>query len=263
VNNYGTNGTFSPLNALTFKGYGPFTPVGGVAGFQLFKRSSVADGNTWGASIDAGDSFTPGPNGAVTFSTGSSVTSFSQFITTYDLALPVEWSDFQVALEDDRQVRLYWSVQQSPTVRLFLVEKSRDGITFQRIGTVPAKAGSGFFAYEALDPEPFKGVNCYRLRQEDADGKFTYSAVRSVLIKALADEWVVFPNPLSAGQTLRIQTIQNDPYRFRLFDISGKRVLEKMCNGSTALENLHLPTGVYGYEITGEWKRSTGKLVIE
>ncbi|MCY7328861.1 MAG: hypothetical protein LH618_09950, partial [Saprospiraceae bacterium] len=129
VNNYGTNGTFSPLNALTFKGYGPFTPVGGVAGFQLFKRSSVADGNTWGASIDAGDSFTPGPNGAVTFSTGSSVTSFSQFITTYDLALPVEWSDFQVALEDDRQVRLYWSVQQSPTVRLFLVEKSRDGIT--------------------------------------------------------------------------------------------------------------------------------------
>ena len=263
VNNYGANPTFSPLSALTFNGYGPFTPAAGANGFKLFKRSSVADGNTWGTSQDDGDSFTPGPNGAVTFSTGNGITSFSQFITTYDLALPVDWSDFQVALEDNRQVRLYWWVNQTADVRRFKVEKSADGFAFQTIGTVPAKPGSGFFAYEALDSKPFKGINYYRLRQEDADGQASYSAVRSVLADALADEWVLYPNPFSSDQVLHIQTIQDTPYRFRLFDTSGKKVVERMCSGSVVMENLGLPSGVYGYEITGEQKRVTGKIMVK
>ncbi|MEO6037251.1 MAG: T9SS type A sorting domain-containing protein, partial [Saprospiraceae bacterium] len=107
------------------------------------------------------------------------------------------------------------------------------------------------------------GINYYRLRQEDADGQRHYSAVRSVLVDALADEWAVFPNPLSIGQTLLIRTIQEEAYRFRLFDVSGKKLVEKIGSGAMEIENLGLPAGVYGYEITGERKRATGKLMVK
>ncbi|HPI08597.1 MAG TPA: hypothetical protein PLM41_19515, partial [Saprospiraceae bacterium] len=231
VNNYGLNTSFTTLSSLQFKGYGPIPNGAAAADYNLYKRGSFAEGDTWGNAIDQGDAVTPGANGAVTFSTGNGVSSFSQFVITSSTVLPVEWTDFLAALEENRQVRLYWSVNQKDVTR-FIVEKSADGQYFQAMATVAAHPGSSFYSYQALDKNPFKGVNYYRLREEDRDGQFTYSPIRTVLVEALADEWTVSPNPISKGQALRIQTIYEGAYRFRLFDVSGKLVVEKMCEGA-------------------------------
>lgn len=261
VNNYGSNTSFSTLTSLEFKGYGPIAAGASASDYQLYKRGSFAEGNSWGTTLDQADAVTPGNNGSLTFSSGNGVSSFSQFILTSDVALPVEWSEFMTALEGQRQVRLYWSVNQVNVAR-FMLERSADGQHFQPLATLPAKPDNGFYAYQFLDKNPLKGVNYYRLRQEDRNGTYSYSPIRTVLIDALADEWVVSPNPLSKGQALRIQTAHEGPYRFRLFSASGALVTEKRCEGSVVLEGPDLAAGVYGYEILSERRRVGGKVVV-
>jgi hypothetical protein len=262
VNNYGLNTSFTTLSSLRFNGYGPIPNGAAAADYKLYKRGSFAEGDTWGNPVDQGDALTPGINGSVTFSTGNGVSSFSQFVISSSTVLPVEWTDFLAALEGNRQVRLYWSVNQRDVAR-FIVEKSADGQHFESIATVAAHPGMSFYSYQSLDKNPFKGINYYRLREEDRDGTFSFSPIRTVLVEALADEWAVSPNPLGKGQTLRIQTVHEAPYRFRLFDISGKLVVEKMCSGAVTIEGLDLVSGVYGYEILSERKRVGGKVVAE
>lgn len=81
VDNYGTNSTFSALTSLKFNNLPNIGTSGYLpAYFNIYKRSNIADGNTWGSSIDAADILTPnGQNAALTFSTGNNTTSFGQF----------------------------------------------------------------------------------------------------------------------------------------------------------------------------------------
>lgn len=80
VNNYGTNAVFSPLSSVKFKNIPNIATGYDVADFGMFKRSSFADGNTWGNVLDQADVFTPnGQYSSVTFSAGNNVSSFSQF----------------------------------------------------------------------------------------------------------------------------------------------------------------------------------------
>ncbi len=263
VNNYGTNPTFTTLTALQFGNYGPIQNGASAGDFKLYKRSSTADGNTWGNIQDIGDAVQTGTNGQVDFTSGNGVTSFSQFVVTFAGVLPVEWFDFAVTAEKNRTARLHWSVNQTNTVSHFVIEKSRDGLTFQDVGEQKAKPGAGLFSYEALDTDPFNGVNYYRLRQIDSDGAYSYSKIRTVVIDALADTWILYPNPAHAGQKLTIQTSVQGDYRFRIFDLTGKLLFQQQANGTAALICPMLPAGAYGYEILGETQRVAGRLLID
>jgi photosystem II stability/assembly factor-like uncharacterized protein len=263
VNNYGTNATFSQLSAIRFDDYGDVPQGIGAADFMLYKRSSFADGDTWGSAIDLGDEVVHGPSGSVTFSTNNSISSFSQLIVTQEIGVPVEWQDFRASLQRDHSVLLQWTVAQTPDVSHFTIEKSTNGIDFQPLGTLPAKAGAGTFKYEAVDSSPAKGLNYYRLRQVDLDGSIDYSLVRSVVVNALADTWAIFPNPISAHQALEIRTDYQDEYRFQLYDAKGRVVFSKELQGNATLEGMKIGSGVYGYQIIAKAGRVMGKLVVE
>ncbi len=240
------------------------SPAGSApSNYLLYKRSSFADGNTWGSYIDSGDEVVSGASGSVKFSTGNNVSSFSQLVVMQETAIPVTWQDFRTALQPDKTVRLYWAVQQTADVSHFILEKSTNGVDFQEFRKVDAQAGSGAFSYSATDFTPVSGENYYRLRQIDKDGRANYSAVRIVTVDALAYQWVVYPNPISAGNPLHISTDSYSPYRLLLYDAKGRIVFEKQLLGDATIENMRLSKGVYGYEISGQGKRVRGKLVVE
>ncbi|MCP4441247.1 MAG: T9SS type A sorting domain-containing protein [Aureispira sp.] len=87
VNNYG-NASFSPLTAMQFSNIGTISnaDANNPAVFNLFKRPSNVDGNTWGSFIDEADIATAGSLGDITFSTGLGVSNFSQFMISNDSA---------------------------------------------------------------------------------------------------------------------------------------------------------------------------------
>ncbi len=82
IRNYGNNATFNNLNSIRFDNIGLVTGANAAVPdvFELYKRASNADGNTWGSSIDNADIAIANADGDVEFSTGLSINSFSQFI---------------------------------------------------------------------------------------------------------------------------------------------------------------------------------------
>ena len=80
VNNYGTNATFAVLDSITFSGSGNIAAACNPAYYQLYKRATFAEGNTWASPQDLAEAVYPALPGKVKFSTNNNITSFSQLI---------------------------------------------------------------------------------------------------------------------------------------------------------------------------------------
>lgn len=89
VDSYGPNATFHELESVTFDG---LLVTGSQANYpgqiQLRERASNAHGPTWSSPVDRADAATAGDPGSVTFSDRNGVTSFGQFILSYEPPSP-------------------------------------------------------------------------------------------------------------------------------------------------------------------------------
>ncbi|MGI4866412.1 MAG: glycine-rich protein [Janthinobacterium lividum] len=116
--------------------------------------------------------------------------------------LPVELVSFTATTAGPAAVALAWATASEVNSTSFEVERSLDGRTFTRLGTVAA-AGSSSSArsYQLLDAQLPAGAALlyYRLKQMDLDGTFSYSPVRTVALTGAAAGLSLFPNPAHSG----------------------------------------------------------------
>ncbi|QKG51409.1 T9SS type A sorting domain-containing protein [Hymenobacter sp. BRD67] len=117
----------------------------------------------------------------------------------------MELTAFTATAAGPAAVRLAWATASEKSSAFFEVERSPDGTSFARIGTVAAAGiSSNARHYELLDAALPAGVATayYRLRQVDIDGTLSYSPVRVVTLAAQAG-LTLYPNPATApGATL-------------------------------------------------------------
>ena len=92
-----------------------------------------------------------------------------------NLALPVTLEFFR-ARKVKEMIELSWKSQTEDNVSYFEVQKSNDGIAFQKISHVPA----GKYNYIAYDAADNSSIIWYRLRITDGDGKTSYSNIVKV-----------------------------------------------------------------------------------
>ena len=147
---------------------------------------------------------TTGSNAAPVLSR-TGMTEFSDFTAGGDLAanpLPVVLVSFEAQAQGGAVV-LHWRTASEKNSQAFEVERSADGVAFVRIGTVAAAGNSSTaHAYTFSDTEllGLSAPRYYRLRQADADGRFSYSPVRTAT--AGPADLALFPNPATTGATL-------------------------------------------------------------
>jgi hypothetical protein len=87
--------------------------------------------------------------------------------------------------------------------------------------------------------KPLFGNNFYRLKQEDIDGRYEYSPIRSVQQQFLG-RTVISPNP---AQNFLSITTQENRFKVQIINSDGK-VLATFVNQKT-LAIRPLPSGVY------------------
>ncbi len=147
---------------------------------------------------------------------------------TPTVPLPVELLQF-TATPQGPAVHVAWATASEKNSAYFLVQRSADGRTFADLERVAAQ-GSSFARhnYAALDAAPLAGVSYYRLRQVDADGKYTYSPVVVVRFDGphAAPALVAYPNPAS-GQGFQLLTTNLGATggTVQVFDNVGRLVL--------------------------------------
>lgn len=107
--------------------------------------------------------------------------------------VPVTWLTPLTARLDQERVLLSWAVSEQENHREFGVEHSTDGIHFRTIGHIDNGAVSNHSSYIYPHNTPAPGVNYYRLRQTDFDGRYQYSHIAQVWYDPSG--MAVFPNP--------------------------------------------------------------------
>ncbi len=108
-----------------------------------------------------------------------------------NLALPVTLEYFRARKVND-VIELNWKSQTEENVSYFEVQKSNDGIAFQKITQIPA----GKYNYMAYDLAGNSSIIWYRLKITDKDGKTSYSNI--VKVNANNQElqtMKLYPNP--------------------------------------------------------------------
>ncbi|WP_157472233.1 LamG-like jellyroll fold domain-containing protein [Neolewinella persica] len=267
VHNYGSNGTFSELNAMTFNSIGTVNGAQAAdpSSIQLYKRASTAHGTTWGEVSATATSATAGADGSATFGTGNGQTSFSQFILGFQSpALGAELIQFAASIRDQKVVDLTWVSANEENLAFYELQRSAEGGSYIPLAELPAVGNSTVNqSYAYVDEAPLRGRAFYRLRLVDVDGMETFSEVRSVLFQGLADRVSVFPNPLRAGELLNVRTKDRGAYALDLYTADGEQVGTYPVTGDAAIRLPELPTGVYSYLVRSAAYRSGGVLVIE
>jgi hypothetical protein len=112
--------------------------------------------------------------------------------------LPVQLLNFTASDVQHQYVSLQWQTAQEVNNDHFEVERSINGDTFTKIDSIKGVGNSSIVqSYSSNDKNPARGINFYRLKQVDLNGKFTYSPVRIVKFGTTAAP-LVYPNPVSS-----------------------------------------------------------------
>jgi Lamin Tail Domain/Secretion system C-terminal sorting domain len=107
----------------------------------------------------------------------------------------------------------------------FEIERSQDGKLFANVGRVEAAGNSiATKKYEFEDKTAMKGVNYYRLKQVDWDGRFEYSKVVSTYLGDKSLDATVISS--QANQlSLSIQSNSNEDATLQIVDMNGRLVV--------------------------------------
>ena len=99
--------------------------------------------------------------------------------------LPVELSSF-IGSSKIKTIDLHWSTPSENNNDYFAIERSSNGIDFEKINQVDGKGTSTILSnYNWTDQSPKNGMNYYRLRKVDYSGDKTYSKI--IVIEFQAD----------------------------------------------------------------------------
>ena len=258
IHNFGSNATFTELNSIQFSDLSGINTSNNGSEYELYKRASTASGATWGTAIDHADAAT---TTSLTFSTGNSITGFSQFAINKGIPLPVELLAFEAKADElHHQVILNWETGVSENSSHFTVERSRDGIHFEALTQIKDKGSDA--SYQWIDTHPYEGNSYYRLQQVDEDGNSSLSPLRAVFLQT-GQSVQLYPNPLSQGKKLHVRAFSEAPLKFELFDAKGRQLLlHTLENNEGIIPLQHLPKGTYFYRITTRTYMTFGKLEI-
>ena len=162
------------------------------------------------------------------------------------------------AYQKNAGVQIEWTAQQESNIDRYEVERSQNGQQFITMGSVQANGNSSVvIKYNLFDPNPFSGVNFYRIKIIEA-GKVTYSQVLKVnLNNASKNRITIFPNPIKANIIALEINLQKGIYTIALTNRLGQQVMSKVIKhaGGSATETIEpskaLAAGVYQLSVTG------------
>ncbi len=146
-----------------------------------------------------------------------------------NVILPVELSSFR-AEQKNQHINLTWLTNTELNNESFEIQRSRDGIEFNRIGEIK---GSGTTyeqqEYIFIDENPGAAMNYYRLKQKDLDGQFEYSKIVVINFRSSGDQIGAFyPNPSpSAEVNLNYYSKENKEISLSFYDLAGNLVLAR------------------------------------
>ncbi|MFL5744436.1 MAG: PA14 domain-containing protein [Niastella sp.] len=145
-----------------------------------------------------------------------------------------------------KAVQVSWITSNELNTAFFNVERSADGVSFSKAGTVPAIDQSGTQQYQYTDNDPLSGIAYYRIKSIDKDGSAQFSKI--VTVRAADDrKFSCYPNPATSALVVNHAPAE-EAARLEIIAADGriiKTVLLSTGANNTILNTQSLPAGNY------------------
>jgi hypothetical protein len=160
--------------------------------------------------------------------------------------LNIELNDFRGQVRNERS-ELIWIAKGEQNVHSFEIEKSSDGIHFEKIGTVNGRLSNVSEQYIYTDPEILTGKSYYRLHiltQGNNNSKysnvinFSSKQENSLILKSVV-------NPFEHALKLQVSTPFTDRISIELYDSYGKFIFSKLAVVQSGLNTITIETPQY------------------
>jgi hypothetical protein len=155
--------------------------------------------------------------------------------------LPVELTKFDVKRTQTSSM-LTWTTASEKDNAIFNIEQSTNGTEYQTVGQVKGRGTTATATnYNFEHSTPSVGINYYRLKQVDIDGKATFSAVKSLVFgkNGLVVKTTLVKDALVVVVSDEVVT------PLSIFNISGQQVLNIKVQGEQRIDVSALPIGLY------------------
>ena len=241
-----------------------WTPAHQINGFDIgWVYGAHHDGTMWEAMIDSTTTGSPATFAfnAYSYTTLDSVTDFSPYTVASGTQYPlsVKLSDIS-AVNVGARNKINWTSSSEVAGARYELQSSADGRNFAAMTTVNAKGEASSYTY--FDNNAVTGINYYRIKLIDADGKSAYSKVVSATVGASSAFAVeAYPNPVSSVVTVKINGTMAENAAVEITDVTGKVIKSVKLNSNMAEINVSdVAAGVYFVKYTDEAHQESIKI---
>jgi serine protease AprX len=172
------------------------------------------------------------------------------FAAVQQAVLPIELIGFYGKAEKEL-VRLFWASASEVNNDFFEIERSRDFVHWEKILQEKGHGTTTLpYDYTGEDRQPFHGVNYYRLKQIDFDGKSKIFEVIAVDFKSRQVTTHVFPVPVQNTLYVNAEGLNDGVFQTQIFDLQGRLISQQsfFAENNTlqaAIEVDNFPNGTY------------------
>ncbi len=255
---YISTAEFNALNSAPGSGIG-----GSINNVSLFKNSN----NNCSAVLSGGTATIVNTITKAAFGSGgyvlqsNAVPSFSTFFFANSslTTLPVQLLSFTAALVNNAG-QLSWTTGSEINTANFEIERSIDGNSYVKIGTVAASGNSSIaIDYSYIDNDAITQsapIIYYRLKVIDRDGNYDYSNVASITLADMAGRVTVFPNPATDKTNITVGALTDGQVRWKIVDNAGRTVMASSVQVKKGRNNFQvnvekLSAGIYHLTVSG------------
>ncbi|WP_132050813.1 T9SS type A sorting domain-containing protein [Pseudocnuella soli] len=190
------------------------------------------------------------------------VSAFTEFAPT---TLPVKFIGFSVARATTGTM-VQWATSEEINASHYDVERSEDGTNWKKIAAVFAIGNStNVNSYSYTDRSSVNRIAYFRIRQVDIDGRFTYTAVKTITTANTAAAQVSISS--TTGNFVLIQLAQqiSTPVQVRIITMNGQVVSQqefKQTGSQIILPKGAAASGAYIVSLTGGSNLNVSKQVM-
>lgn len=239
------------------------TPATGTVTFQ--------NGGTWYNYLSGGTRTATGAEETITLQPGEYYVYLNREVNNFITALPLKLISFS-GKRTSSNISLAWTTVNELNVKQFEVERSLDGITFDKIGIVAANNRTTQSGYSFNDNNQVavktNSKLYYRLKILDVDGQFSYSYIALINAVEKSASINIYPNPVK-GSDLFIQldeSLQSE-VQVKIEDANGRLFqqykLAGANNGLIKVDAAKLASGVYILKLKNNKKSITKQFIVQ
>lgn len=166
---------------------------------------------------------------------------------TLSNALPLSILSFRAQETSNKQVLLNWETANEIKFNVFEIERSEDGILFEKIGAVQ---NNHTHKYTFTDQNPL-AKNYYRLKIMDHDGKFEYSNIEVVELNS-DNDITLYPNPASTDLTIHCSMPSYTTCIVSIKNAIGQEVINTILDAKQLNQKINIASlraGIYFIEL--------------